>query len=117
MATYTPQAIPVSGLLATYVAVGASDTFTPAVADRGKRHILHVKNGGGSPDSVVVDDPVSTSPPSATSFNPDVTVSVANATDKFIDIDLARFMNPTTGVVTLTHSFTTSVTAAVFVIG
>lgn len=113
MAAYTVQTIPVSGLAGTYVAVSASDTFAPT---SNQPHILHVKNAGASPDSVVIDDPNSVNPGSATSFDPDVTVSVTNATDKFIRIDPLRFKNTGTGNVTITHSFLTSVTAAVYVL-
>ena len=113
MATYTVQTLTEAGLNATYVAVGSSDTFAP-ISD--SPHILHVKNAGGSPDSVSVDDPTSISPPGATQFNPDITVSVTNAQDRFIPIKPGRFKNTGTGVITVTHSFTTSVTAAVFVV-
>jgi hypothetical protein len=112
MAAYTVQNFVVAGAVPSYTAVSASDTFAP-VSD--EPHILHVKNAGGSPDSVVIDDPTSVDPGSSTSFNPDVTVSVANGAEKFIRIDPRRFKNTGTGNVTVTHSFTTSVTAAVFV--
>ena len=112
MAAYTVQTVVTAGAVPTYAAVSASDTFTPT---SNQPHILHVKNAGGSPDSVVIDDPNSVNPGSATQFDPDVTVSVANASEKMIRIDPLRFKNTGTGVITITHSFTTSVTAAVFV--
>lgn len=117
MATYTVQQVVVSGLNPSYTAVSASDTFTVNTAtDMDKIHILHVKNAGGSPDSVVIDDPNSADPGSATQFNPDVTVSVPATTgDRLIRINPRRFANQTTGVVSVTHGFTTSVTAAVFI--
>lgn len=112
MATYTVQAIAETGTLGTYTAVSSSDTFTP-VSDA--IHILHVKNAGGSSDTVTVDDPTSQTPAGATSFNPDQTGPTANATERFYRIDPKRCRNPSTGLITVTHSFTTTVTAAVFV--
>jgi hypothetical protein len=116
LATYTVQTITEAGLNPTYTAVGASDTFTVNAADIDKTHILHVKNAGGSSDSVSVDDPNSSGPAGATSFNPDLTVSVPNGGERFIRLLPARrYANTSTFVVTVTHGFTTSVTAAVFV--
>lgn len=110
MATYTVQAPATTGTTPTFTAVSASDTFTPS---NGGVHFLYVKNAGGSSDTVVVDDPNSTLE-GAASFNPDLSVSVPNAQERIIRIDPARFKNASTGLITVTHSFTTSVTAAVF---
>lgn len=110
MAAQTVQVPIVAGITPAYGAAAASDTFAP----RGSgKHILHVKNGGGSPDSVVINDPTSSDPGSATSHNPDVTVSVPAGQERVILIDPARFTNPANGLVEYTHSFTTSVTQAV----
>jgi len=116
MAAYTVQTINEAGVSPTYTAVSASDTFTPATADLDKTHILHVKNAGGSPDSVVIDDPNSLSNAAgATAYNPDVTVSVTNAQERFIRLTPVRRYTQANGTVVVTNSFTTSVTAAVFV--
>jgi hypothetical protein len=117
MAVYTVQSITEAGLNPSLVAVSASDTFAPAAADYDKTFILVVTNGGGSPDSVAVDDPNSTTnAPGSTAYNPDVTVSVTNAQSRYIRLTpIRRFVNTGTGNVTVTHSFTTSVTAGVFV--
>jgi hypothetical protein len=116
MATYTVQTVTEAGVVPTYTGVSASDTFTPATADLDKPHILHVKNAGGSPDSVVIDDPNSLSNAAgATSYNPDLTVSVTNATERFIRLATARRYLQSNGTIAVTNSFTTSVTAAVFV--
>lgn len=112
MATYTVQSVAEAGTLGTYTAVSATDTFTPL---NNQPHILHVKNAGASPDTVTVDDPNSVTPIAATAFNPDQTGSVVNATERFFRIDPLRCKNTGTGLITVTHSFTTSVTAAVFV--
>jgi len=115
MATYTVQTVTEAGVVPTYTAVAASDTFTPATADLDKTHILHVKNAGGSSDTVTVDDPSSVTPIAATAFNADQTGAVANATERVFRIDPRRCRNAGTGLITVTHSFTTTVTAAVFV--
>ena len=116
MATYTIQTVTEAGITPTYTAVASSDTFTPATADLDKTHILHVKNAGGSPDTVAVDDPNSiTNAPGATAYNPDVTVSVTNAQERFIRLTPVRRYVQANGTVVVTNSFVTSVTAAVFV--
>jgi hypothetical protein len=116
MAAYTVQTVTEAGITPTYTGVSASDTFTPATADLDKTHILHVKNAGGSPDSVVIDDPNSlTNAPGGTTYNPDVTVSVTNAQERFIRLTPVRRYVQANGTVVVTNSFTTSVTAAVFV--
>jgi hypothetical protein len=116
MATYTVQTVTEAGVVPTYTAVSASDTFTPAAADYDKPHILHVKNAGGSPDTVVVDDASSlTNAPGGTAYNPDLTISVTNATERFIRLNPVRRYLQSNGTVTVTNSFITSVTAAVFV--
>jgi len=115
VATYTVQSIVEAGLNATYTAVGSSDTFTPTAGDENRVHILHVKNAGGSPDVVAVDDPNSVSPAGAQAFNPDLSVSVTNAQERFIRIPMPR-CRQSNGTVSVTHSFTTTVTAAVFVV-
>jgi hypothetical protein len=116
MAAYTVQTVTEAGVTPTYTAVSASDTFTPATADLDKTHILHVKNAGGSPDSVVVDDTVSlNNAPGGTAYNPDLTVSVTNAQERFIRLTPVRRYLQSNGTVVVTNSFTTSVTAAVFV--
>lgn len=117
MATYTVQSITEAGLNPTTVAVGATDTFAPAAADYDRTFILYVNNGGASPDSVAVDDPNSqTNAPGSTAYNPDVTVSVTNGQARYIRLTpIRRYVNTGTGNVTVTHSFQTSVTAAVFV--
>jgi hypothetical protein len=115
MASYTVQSITEAGVAASFVAVGASDTFTPAASDYDKAFILQVKNAGGSPDSVVVDDPNTLGPAGATAFNPDVTVSVPATTgDVRIRLAPIRRYLQSNGTVAVTHSFTTTVTANVF---
>lgn len=116
MATYTVQTVTEAGITPAYTAVGATDTFTPAATDYDKTMILHVKNAGASPDSVSVADPNTQGPAGATAFNPAVTVSVTNAQERMIRLaPIRRYVNTSTGAVTVTHSFLTTVTAGVFV--
>lgn len=107
MAALTTQTIVRTGLANTYAAVSASDTFTP-----GAGVFLHVKNAGGSPDTVVVQ--VQAGDPDSTLLIADLSVSVPNGSERMIGpLPPNFFANPSTGVATVTHSFTTSVTVAV----
>jgi hypothetical protein len=109
MAALTATNSVLAGTLPSAVAVSASDTiaagqFGPTGVD------LRVINGGGSPDTVTIADPNLTVMGSAAT-NP--TVSVTNATTKVIFIPVSA-INPSTQLVTVTHSFTTSVTCEVW---
>lgn len=111
MALVSPQPLAVTGTAATYAAVSASDTIAP---DTSKRFLYHVKNAGGSPDTVTVVVPGTDEFGQA---HPDIAVTVTNATEKFIPLNLQpRLADPSTGLITITHSFTTSVTAALLTI-
>jgi hypothetical protein len=97
----------------SFAAVGASDTIP---VNPGGKYLLIVKNAGGSADSVVIDDPTSGTGPAGatTATNPDVTVSVPATTgERHFYLDANRFRD-STGVINLTHSFTTSVTCIVY---
>lgn len=89
------------GTLMVPAAVSASDTF---VADS-RGLILEVINGGGSPDTVTVVDPGLTAAGSAAT-NPSASVA-AGARREFL---LGSQFQNTSGIITVTHSFTTSVT-------
>ena len=91
------------GTLMVPVAVAATDTIT---ADPGGL-ILEVINGGGSPDTVTVQDPGFT-PAGTASLGGGQSVSVAAATRREFRLG-PQFAN-SSGVITVTHSFTTSVT-------
>jgi phage tail sheath gpL-like len=101
MAQLTPLQIAETGTTAVYTAVNASETIYPD-----DRIALHVKNANASPTNVVVVVPGST----YGQANPDITVAVANATEKFIRIP--NVPDPATGLITVTYSVTASVTAA-----
>jgi len=110
MGVYTVNDPPTaSSVVITPNNAAASDTF-PAQA--GETYIIDVNNAGGSPDSVAVDDPTSVAPSGATAFNPDLTISVTNGTRRQIRVDGTRHRD-STGNITVTHSFTASVTVVV----
>lgn len=90
----------------TYSAVAASDTVA---YDNGL--MLIVKNAGGTQDVVTVVVP-GTGPGGVAI--PDFTVTVPITTgERWIYIGNPALMDPTTGLVTIQHSFTTSVTCAI----
>lgn len=105
MAAITPSTVTVAGLLAAPAAVAASDTINgDLIPPQGL--IYRVINGGGSPDNVSVSDGGATpqgNPGTVTA------VAVTNATTKTILITRNNIVL-STNLVTITHSFTTSVT-------
>jgi hypothetical protein len=107
MTLLATQNITRAGVTPAYTAVTASDTFLPDA-----NTFLHVKNAGGSPDSCVIAVAAGDPPGLVISDN---TVSVTNAQERMIGPLPAQFFaDPTTGLATVTHSFTTSVTSGVF---
>lgn len=107
MAALSTQNISRSGVTPSYSAVSGSDTFAP-----GSQVFIHVKNGGGSPDTCVV-QVLQGDPPGLTIS--DNSVAVTNGQERMIGpFPTQFFADPTTGQATVTHSFTTSVTAGVF---
>lgn len=106
MALLNPQQIAITGSTPAYAAVSASDTIQP---DGNDNLFLHVKNAGGSPDTVTVVVPgVYLGVAIA-----DLTVSVPAGQERIIAIPQAA-MDPVSGLITVTHSFTTSVTQGLF---
>lgn len=100
-----------AGTAATYGAVAASDTM---VLEVGKRYVYHVINANASPDTVTVVVPGTDAFGQAKG---DIAVTVTNATNKFIPLIFPDLLaDGTTGLVTITHSVTSSVTAALLVL-
>lgn len=98
--------VPVAtGTTWTGAAVAASDTISSSILGARGAYLV-VINGGGSPDNVTVSDSSFTPGGNAATT---AAVAVTNGTTKAIFISPAK-VNPATGVVTVTHSFTTSVT-------
>lgn len=101
-----------TGTAVTGAAVSASDTI--AVALLGSiGAILEILNGGASPDSMTISDASVTPTGAAAASN---APSVTNGTNKVFLIT-PRMADPTTGLVTITHGFTTSVTYKLYPLG
>jgi Ca2+-binding RTX toxin-like protein len=109
MAALTATTTTLAGVAPSPASVAASDTI--AEAQFGSAGvILRVINGGASSDTVTITDPTTTALGSAAT-NP--TVAVANGAAKMILIPRTA-INPSTGVATVAHSYTTSVTCEVW---
>lgn len=104
MALLTMQQVVITGTTPSYGAVAASDTVVPD-----ERAFLIVKNASGTQDNAVVVVPGST----YGQANPDVTTAVPITTgERWIGPLVPALADPTTGLITITHSQTTSVTCA-----
>lgn len=106
MALLTPLTVTPAGVQEAMTAVSASDTFLP-----GSDVYVRVNNGGGSPDTVAFVTPGTTRGLAIA----DAGGSVTNGTAKvFGPFPADLFADPATGLVTMTHSFLTTVTACVY---
>ena len=108
MATLTTQVVNRAGSVITPVAAaGGGDAMSC-----GSGMMLEVVNGGGAPITVTL------AVPAGRTFTPNVAITspvitVANAVTKWIGpIDAGTFMDPTTGLCTITYSGVTTVTVA-----
>ena len=106
MALLTRTDLTIAGVTPAYVAVAASDTFP--VDDR---TFIHVKNAGGSSDTVVIDSVLACN--MGVDHDGGGSVPATTGDKMFGPFSQTRF-GTSTGVATITHSFTTSVTCAVF---
>jgi hypothetical protein len=107
VALMSPQVVSVAGLTPAYTTPTVSDTVTP-----GTNLWLHVKTTTNADTVTLVD--ASRTPAGAASAN--LTVAIGTSTERLIgplDVDL---QNTSTGLITVTHSTTTGVTAALFTI-
>lgn len=105
MALLTLQSLSAPSLTPSYGAVSGSDTIT-ALDDR---MFLHVKNASGTIDTVTIVIPGNDQ---FGSNIPDPTVSVPITTgDRMIPL-IPAMADPATGLITVTHSQTASVTCA-----
>lgn len=107
MALLAPQVLSRAGLAPVYSAVAASDTIVPVV---GSMLFLHVKNGNAAADTVTLVD-AGTTPAGSSATNPTVTVP-ATTGDRMIGPLLSSMASPTTGLITVQHSVTATVTCA-----
>ena len=104
LAAITPV---VAGVASTGAAVAASDTVDQSILGQ-RGAYLDVINGGGSSDTVTIKDFGTTRAGNSLTSN-QYTVSVANGASKVIWLK-PEMVDPSTGLITITHSFTTSVT-------
>lgn len=101
-----------TGVATSGAAVAASDTISTALL--GSRGVfLEIINGNASPDSMTISDVTVTPSGAAAAAN---APSVTNATSKIFKI-LPNQADPTTGLVTVTHSVTSTVTYKLYPLG
>lgn len=96
-----------SGTAVTGAAVAASDTVAQSILGQ-KGAYLEILNGGGSVDNVTISDHGTTPAGNSLTSN-QISGSVTNGTNKVFFLRQEQ-VNPATGLITITHSFTTSVT-------
>lgn len=106
MAALTATVPTTSGVATPGAAVSASDTIDAGTLG-GNGVLLEILNAGGSPDTVTISDFGSTPAGNQLGSN-QYTVSVAAGTNKVIVVRPSQ-VNPATGLVTVAHSFTTTV--------
>lgn len=112
MAALTAITPVVTGVASTGIAVSASDTIDQVTLGSQGCYV-EVINAGASSDTVTISDFGSTAAGNQLASN-SYTVVVAAGASKIIWIQPSQ-VNPATGLVTLAHSFTTSVTCKVYV--
>lgn len=95
-------------------AVAASDTIARSVMGP-KGVYLEIINGNAASDSMTISDHGSTPAGNALTSN-QITASVVNATSRIFHIKPDQ-VNPATGLVTVTHSVTASVTYKLYPVG
>lgn len=111
MAYLTTQTVELAGVEPSLqAAASGGDTFTPS-----DRTFFHVLNGNAASVTVVIDDPNSSGPTEATSFDPDVTVVVEPAGTRLIGpVNAARFGSSDDTFAHVSYSTAASVTVGVF---
>lgn len=107
MALVVPQAPNITGTAITYATPTTSETFQP-----GSNVYYHVFTVGTAITTTVVVP--------GTQYGqarPDVAISIGTNSNRIIGPLVADLADPTTGLVTITHSVTTAVTAAALIMG
>lgn len=112
MAALTATTPANTGTATSGAAVAASDTIARSIMGP-KGCYLEIINGGASPDNITISDAGVTP-----AGNPVGTIagSVANGASKIFHIKPEQ-VNLATGLVTVTHSFTTTVTYKLYPVG
>lgn len=106
MATLTVQDIVIGGITPSFAAVASSDQFP-----NNGRCFAEVKNAGGTQDVVTITSTITVG--GLTVQDPTVTVPITTG-DKMFGPFPTDVYNDSNGLVTLAHSFTTSVTCGIF---
>jgi hypothetical protein len=114
MAALTAVNATTSGTLDPPAAVAASDTVAQTTLGPNGA-LLSINNGGGSSDTVTISDSGSTPAGNPLASGAVTGLSVANGTSKVFRL-YPNQANPATGLITITHSFTTSVTYQLYAI-
>lgn len=107
MAALTATTPTVAGVATPGAAVSASDTIDQATLGS-NGCLLEILNGNASSDTVTIKDFGSTAAGNQLTSN-QYTVTVANGTNKVIFVKASQ-VDPSTGLVTITHSVTATVT-------
>lgn len=114
MATLTATTPARLGTVTPGAAVASSDTI-PAAAFGSRGVLLEILNGNASVDNITISDAGST--PAGSPLSPaSYVASVTNGTNKIFLIKPQQ-LNPTTKVVTVTHSVTATVTYKLYPLG
>jgi hypothetical protein len=103
-----------SGTLDPPAAVSASDTVAQSVLGPNGA-LLSVNNGGGSSDTITISDAGATPAGNPLASGAITGLTVANGTSKVFRL-YPNQVNPATGLITITHSFTTTVTYQLYAI-
>lgn len=101
-----------AGVLSAGAAVAASDTITLTQLGTYGAH-LEIINGNAAPDVMTISDASTTSTGAAAAANGP---TVANATSRVFKI-LPQQADPVTGLVTITHTVTATVTYKLYQLG
>ena len=110
MAHLTTQDVNLSLLSPTYGAADISgDTF-----DAGDRTFLHLRNGSAGSVTAIVNDPNSVEPSGATTFDPDVTITVEPGGSRVAGpFPASRFADPDDGYVHVSYDDVTDTDVAI----
>lgn len=112
MAALTATTPTRTGVATSGAAVAASDTISSSIIGQLGAY-LEIINGNASPDSMTISDASTTATGAAAAAN---APSVTNATSKIFYIS-PKQVDPATGLVTITHSVTTTVTYKLYPLG
>lgn len=114
MAAMTAITPVLAGVASTGTAVAASDTIAQAIMGPNGA-TLEIVNGGGSVDNMTISD-AGLTPAGNALTGGTYAVSVTNGTSKVFKLTNAQ-VNPATNLITITHSFTTTVTYKLYPVG